>query len=106
MAVLLWPVVTKVGGPILGYTFECPGCHHHHWFATHESQPVVWKFNGDFEKPTFAPSLINKSLGVQQDVCHLFVRDGKIQYLPDCTHELKSTTVDMVDLGEEQKDIG
>jgi hypothetical protein len=27
--------------------------------------------------------------------CHIFVRDGKIQFLNDCTHELAGKTVPM-----------
>ncbi|MCP8600812.1 anaerobic dehydrogenase, partial [Acinetobacter baumannii] len=28
--------------------------------------------------------------------CHLFLTDGKIQFLSDCHHELAGLTVDMV----------
>jgi hypothetical protein len=27
--------------------------------------------------------------------CHLFITDGKIEYLADCTHELAGKTVEM-----------
>lgn len=53
----------------------------------------VWTWNGDMEKPTFSPSLLcNKGL---PDQCHLFVRDGRIEYLSDCHHELRGQTVDL-----------
>jgi hypothetical protein len=28
--------------------------------------------------------------------CHLFIRDGALQFLSDCTHKLAGQTVDMV----------
>jgi len=56
-----------------------------------------WTFNGDFEKPTFRPSmLLNASLpGRKRN--HFFVTDGKIQYLSDCEHDMKGLTIDMVE---------
>lgn len=30
-------------------------------------------------------------------VCHSFVRNGKIEYLNDCTHELAGQTVELLD---------
>lgn len=47
------------------------------------------------ERPTFSPSLgINMGLDMQ---CHSFVRDGKIEFLSDCHHELRGQTVDLPD---------
>lgn len=50
-----------------------------------------WKFNGDLKKPTFTPSLLVHA----QYICHSFIKDGKIQFLNDCTHELAGQTVDL-----------
>ncbi len=91
---VVWPYVSVEGGPILGYTFYCPGCEHHHAFTTHESQKLVWSFNGDLERPTFAPSLVNTTARGERK-CHLFVRDGRIEYLNDCFHKLKGATIPM-----------
>jgi len=61
----------------------------------------TWTWNGDLEKPTFKPS-INAS-GVDPETgevlyrCHSHVKDGMIQFLGDCTHELKGQTVPLVD---------
>jgi hypothetical protein len=69
-----------------------------------------WTYNGDSDRPTFEPS-INKIEGrpgqshaeMYADPHgpasrnHFFVRDGQIQYLADCTHQLKSTTVQIED---------
>lgn len=59
--------------------------------------PGHWTFNGDLDKPTFSPSMLayaNNTHGRD----HFFVRDGKIEYLSDCDHELAGKTIDMVDV--------
>lgn len=69
----------------------CPGCEMHHSFDKR------WKFNGDVENPTFSPSmLVRYTWGEknEQRRCHYFLKKGKIQYLSDCTHELKGKTID------------
>lgn len=84
------------------YLFFCPGCGCSHWFSTSgftPAQPIedtepkgpVWQFNGDMEKPTVRASILVKG----QFRCHLFITDGRIQYLDDCTHSLKGQTVEM-----------
>lgn len=65
----------------------CPGCKTGHAFDLSR-----WEFNGDLEKPTFSPSmLVNKD--DPKSRCHSFVKDGNIQFLNDCFHELKGQTV-------------
>ncbi len=60
-----------------------------------------WTWNGDTEKPTVNPSaLSDDGMG---NISHLFIRDGKLVYLNDCTHELKGKTVDMVDIENNKK---
>ncbi len=85
-----------------------------------------WTFNGDEEKPTFAPSMLATSghyvPGYEKTAhpewcwcnfierfpdhadckfkcyrCHSFVTDGKIQFLSDCSHALAGQTVDLPD---------
>jgi len=86
-------------------------------------QHPVWEFNGDMNKPTVSPSLLVRSVecpdnpemdengnhvlgtdgrikGAKDTVCHSFVKDGMIQFLSDCTHELAGKTVEMVDLND------
>ena len=51
--------------------------------------------------PSFAtgvsPSpLVNKEEAGDHPRCHIFIRDGRIQYLNDCTHALAGQTVDMI----------
>ncbi len=86
------------------YHFHCPGCNYGHSFRVSlGDRPVekgnddVWEFvNEDLESPTFTPSLlVNKDDPSTR--CHLFVRDGVIEFLPDCHHALKGTKVPMED---------
>lgn len=80
---------------VAGVIIYCPGCKTHHVFDKR------WSFNGDYEKPTFSPSmLVNAShpeLGLR---CHSFVEDGKIRFLSDCDHELKNQTIELPDVEE------
>jgi len=84
------------------YMFGCPGCGCAHGFYTmphknHAGNPgPVWEFNGDLERPTFKPSLLVNG-SEPESRCHLFMRDGRIQFLGDCHHELAGQTVDCPD---------
>lgn len=82
-----------------------------------------WQFNGSVDQPTFNPSVLlrakaypsgkmwpsedeiarmqkgeNLSASMTPYVCHSFIREGMIQYLDDCTHELKGQTVALPDI--------
>lgn len=75
----------------------CPGCNTHHAFTTKHPTFNGWSFNGDVEKPTFTPSmLVNRDY--PESRCHSFVTDGKIEFLSDCFHELKNSTVDLPEI--------
>lgn len=100
------------------FDFVCPGCG-----DTHSVGPT-WTFNGDLERPTFSPSLLvrsghfvpshkpddncwctynaeQKAKGETDEapfscgICHSFIRDGRIEFLSDCTHKLAGQTVDL-----------
>lgn len=101
------------------YSFYCPGCKHNHIYYVNQSQPHInWNFNGDLEFPTFTPSLKNTAAYTKyrdydienpdgtksprpDEVCHLYVTNGVIEYCGDCTHELAGQKVPMHDLPEE-----
>jgi hypothetical protein len=64
-----------------------------------------WGFNGDFDRPTFTPSIkvtwsepsdvpeeFDDTSKDKQMCCHSFVRDGQIEFLGDCTHDLAGKT--------------
>jgi hypothetical protein len=79
------------GKPSTRFAFFCPACQYGHWIDT---APGRWTFNGDMEKPTISPSVL--TVGIEPR-CHSFVRDGKIQFLGDCTHKMAGQTVDLPD---------
>lgn len=97
--------------------FYCQGC------ACHHAVTDSWTFNGDYDNPTFSPSVLVRGTEITENgwkeydewsktkimppsgkfdtrstVCHSFVTDGKIQYLSDCTHELAGQTVEIEDM--------
>lgn len=88
-------------GEIQGYGFHCPGCKRRHLVYTKEQSPggACWSFNGDLEHPTFLPSILVNKKGEDHvpsvPICHSFIKEGKIQFLNDCTHELVGQTVEL-----------
>lgn len=111
-------------GNLWGWQFHCPGCDDEHVVGT------SWTFNGSVDLPTFAPSVLVRSGHEARDPavpgkcwcdvdqrypdrdwghdhryrcmrCHSFVRDGRIQFLADCTHALAGQTVDLPEIEAE-----
>ena len=79
--------------------FRCNGCGHHHGVPV--SGDTAWEWNGDVDNPTISPSILNRGPYPEGErVCHIFVREGKIEYLQDCTHHLAGQTVEMEDVNE------
>jgi hypothetical protein len=77
------------------YIFDCPGCGMSHGFNK------TWQFDGNFESPTVSPSLLTRipnHKGKPDYKCHLFIKDGKLDFLNDCDHELAGQRVDMEDM--------
>lgn len=98
--------------------FYCPGCKEYHQIND------SWQFNNNFEKPTISPSILvrgtrlteqgrsqleewenegypnrhGEKFDSEPSVCHSFVKDGQIQFLNDCTHELSGQTVELEEL--------
>ncbi len=98
--------------------FWCPGCQETHRVPVGEGPGPRWGFNGNHEAPTFTPSLLVRSghfvpghapqdpcwcqpdadgtdWGFACKQCHSFITDGRIQFLDDCSHELRGQTVPM-----------
>jgi len=73
------------------YHYICPGCGY-----IHALSPNVHKFNGDLDKPTFSPSLLQNFS--PERICHSYIMDGKIQFLNDCWHSLKGQTVELPEM--------
>ncbi len=93
--------------------FMCPGCREMHQVRVEGDGRPRWGFNGDYERPTFTPSVLVTGHQTEKDeagrwtgewvrgpdgkplplVCHSFVTDGQISFLGDCTHELRGQVV-------------
>lgn len=58
-----------------------------------------WYWNGDKREPTFSPSILDPGeMGRVRN--HVFVRDGIIEYLHDCDHELAGKRVELPKLAD------
>jgi len=101
---------------------NCPGCETTHVIGWPNplTNKALWSFNENYDKPTFHPSLLVTTgkyvkgyencvrdtkdqetkdfLERTSSVCHSFIKDGMIQFLSDCTHHLKSQTVELLDV--------
>jgi hypothetical protein len=74
----------------------CPGCKMPH--SVPVNGPRGWTWDGNLERPTLSPSvLIRMPSGAppKQRICHSFVRDGRMDFLSDCTHKLAGQTVEL-----------
>jgi hypothetical protein len=74
----------------------CPACNGGH--TVRISGNGAWEFNGDFDRPTLTPSVLVTWNGEPPMRCHSFVRDGRIEFLSDCTHALAGQTVDLLEV--------
>ena len=84
----------------------CPGCNEAHGIRVQGPAPV-WTFNGDMEKPTFAPSILCFTTygedgdmlrnGERRTLCHYFIKEGMIEFCGDSPHALAGKTVEIPD---------
>lgn len=92
------------GGTTL--VFKCPGCKSRHAVTVGPGDGPRWTWNGSLDAPTLSPSILVTRPAVPDAGpgfeefrtalrCHSFVRDGRIQFLSDCTHALAGQTVDL-----------
>ena len=100
---------------IVGWHIYCPGCQHDHVV------PSTWSFNGDYNNPSFTPSLKITSghyiAGHKGDCwctynasrpnepvdficyqCHSVITNGQITFCPDCSHSLAGQTITLPEL--------
>ena len=103
--------------------FFCPGCGEYHRIRIEGNEHPLWTFNGNYERPTFTPSILVNGVQAELDesgewtgewiygadgkplpqVCHSFVTDGQIQFLGDCTHSLGGQTVPIPDMKDKRQ---
>jgi len=81
---------TDVDGSFYRHMFMCPGCNEYHGVDN------TWEFNGNYEHPTLSPSVLVEWIEAGTNKrCHSFVREGRIEFLGDCTHGFAGSTVDL-----------
>lgn len=94
--------ITDQDDTVEAWMFDCPGCGIGHApYTKNRPGAPTWSFNGDVEKPTFAPSLLVRwdfRNGEASKVCHSFIREGRIEFLSDCTHKLAGQAVEMAEV--------
>jgi hypothetical protein len=74
-----------------GIIFWCPACRTGHEVKLGRNG---WAWNNREDFPTIAPSIYTKVRGKN---CHCIVRDGRIEYLTDSTHDLRGKSVELPD---------
>lgn len=116
--------IADADGSLYGYSFWCPGCEETHQVRVGKPDRPCWGFNENLEAPTFTPSVLvttghymegrrsgdscycntpppdDDDWGWKCARCHIYVTDGRIQFLSDCTHALAGQTVPMVPIPE------
>jgi hypothetical protein len=72
--------------------FICPACKENEGTGLHilsvnsEEKKPSWNWDGFIETPTLEPSILTR--GADGFVCHSYLRDGKFEFLSDCTHSM------------------
>jgi hypothetical protein len=70
--------------------YYCAGCKCDHVVRVEGARTPRWTWNGSLEKPSFMPSVLYTAGG---NICHTYITDGNVRFLPGCTHELAGQTV-------------
>lgn len=86
------------GSNASGVVLFCPGCKERHYVQT-SGDGLNWNWNASFTEPTLSPSVdvrfertdIHRT--PTRTVCHFLVREGKIAFQSDSTHEHAGKTV-------------
>lgn len=75
--------------------WKCPGCElYHSARIVPGNKEPVWKWNGDGVEPTLEPSVNVTYYNVPEgETCHFFLREGVVQFLGDCSHAKKGTSI-------------
>lgn len=84
--------------------FMCPGCGHPHSVRIRQDggPRPSWEYNGNPQSPTLKPSVLVRTFArdgkTERRRCHSFVTDGRIRFLPDCTHSFAGQTIDLEEI--------
>lgn len=85
--------VTDNAGSDLGlhWWFWCPGCEDLHGYRTGGGEGPRWTRTGTDAAPSFSPSLLVTYAPTKR--CHLYLRDGVLEFLGDSWHGLAGKLV-------------
>jgi hypothetical protein len=68
-----------------------------------------WNWDGNLEEPTLSPSIL-QTVGPfpdgHKEICHSFVKKGRISYCADSTHAMAGKEVDLPELSTVVNDLG
>lgn len=78
------------------FLYHCVGCGCEHAFGL-KSEGGNHTFNMDMEHPSVSPSLL-ANFGGDSKLCHSYIVNGMIQYLPDCQHSLAGKTIELPEI--------
>lgn len=79
--------------------FRCPACERMHIVRLRQAHRDghTWEWNNSHSKPTLTPSVHVNPPGANHDpvshTCHFYLREGVMEYLPDCTHAMAGQRV-------------
>lgn len=114
----------RISGNMILYW--CQGCEEAH--SIRYGAEETWQWDGNRENPTFSPSVLIRSghyctthkpggpcwctyrdrLGkpahFKCQQCHTFIRNGMVEFLPDCSHQYAGQTLPLPDLPERLRD--
>lgn len=109
----------------VGLQYWCQGCGSIHGVVVEGAG--AWGFNGSYERPTFTPSVLVTGIQYERGpdgaadherprrdaagepfkaTCHTFVRDGVVEFLGDCSHDLAGQSHPLPDLPPDYCDDG
>lgn len=78
--------------------FWCPGCGMAHGVNVGGGRGARWKWNEDRERPTFSPAVsvrFMRGRRMRVVTCHVNVVDGRLMFMPDCSHALAGQSIEM-----------
>ncbi len=87
-------VVQLAEGSHRSLIWTCVGCGEVHCCAIDAPDRPRWAWNRSLSKPTLVPSILKRPAGGKR--CHSFVKDGIVEFLGDCDHDLAGRSVAML----------
>jgi len=111
MGALLKQVMNKAG-TLIRCDFEGGGCHFYFWcpgckrvqlfnVGQTNSNGAKWDFNGNFECPSFTPSLRYVG-GPTGTLCHVVLTDGILNYCNDNPHACNNQKIPLPKIPDDE----